>query len=250
MDSDYAARYSQLYNHHWWWRARELLLVRTLREAAPSDGFGHILDVGCGDGLFFDRLRDFGEPEGLEADASLITEAGRRRGTIHVGTLDAGFEPAHRFGLITLLDVLEHLDEPRAALTRARELLAPGGLLLLTVPAFRWLWTAHDDFNHHRTRYTRPRLRRLVEEADLVEVKSHYFFHWLVAAKLAMRAKEALLGTSGPAAVPAAAVNRALLTLCLLEQRLLGVGTLPGSSLLYLAAAPGQRTHRRPARHS
>ncbi len=237
MDSAYAARYRELYEHHWWWRARERLLVRTLRQASPPEGFGPILDVGCGDGLFFDRLRDFGRPEGLEADASLITDAGRRRGPIHAGTLDDGFEPDHRFGLITMLDVLEHLPDPGAALARARELLAPGGSLLLTVPAFRWLWTAHDDFNHHVTRYTRPELRRQVEEAGFGEVKSHYFFHWLVVAKLAVKIKEKLGGRSGPAELPTPVINRALLALCRLEQRLLRAVRPPlGTSLLYLAA--------------
>jgi SAM-dependent methyltransferase len=240
MDSAYAARYRELYERHWWWRARERLLVRTLRDAAPSGGFGRILDVGCGDGLFFDQLRAFGEPEGLDVDAALITDTGRSRGRIHIGPLDEAFQPEYRFGLITLLDVLEHLEDPGAALARARQLLTPGGTILLTVPAFRWLWTVHDTFNHHKTRYTRGELRQQVAAHGFVEVRSHYFFHWLVIAKLAVRFKEALAGESGPASIPSPPVNRALLALCRLEQALLGRIPPPmGSSLLYIGVTPG-----------
>ena len=239
MDSAYAARYRELYEQHWWWRARERLLIETLRGAAPPAGFGHILDVGCGDGLFFPALRRFGEPQGLEVDAALLSASGRRRGKVHVGPFDDTFQPGQRFGLITLLDVLEHLEDPATALARARELLALGGQILVTVPAFRWLWTAHDTHNHHRTRYTRRELRRLLAAHGFVEVKSHYFFHWPVIAKLAVRAKEALFGDSGPASVPPAPVNRALLALCRLEQAMLGRLSLPvGSSLLYLGTVP------------
>ncbi|MEM7354919.1 MAG: class I SAM-dependent methyltransferase, partial [Acidobacteriota bacterium] len=169
MDSAYAARYRALYEQHWWWRAREEMLVRLLWSIAPAAGFGHILDVGCGDGLFFDALQVFGQPEGLEVDAGLISEAGRRRGPIHLGSLDASFTPGHRFGLITLLDVLEHLEEPAAALVRARELLEPGGRILITVPAMHWLWTAHDTFNQHQTRYNRGELRQLLTAQGFTE---------------------------------------------------------------------------------
>ena len=112
-----------------------------------------------------------------------------------------------------------------------------GDPLLLTVPAFRWLWTAHDDYNQHVTRYTRPELRRQAEEQGFVEARSHYFFHWLVAAKLAVRLKEAVAGKGGPAQLPPPAINRAMLAICRLEQRLLGAFPPPlGSSLLYLGS--------------
>ena len=61
MDPEYGLAYRELYRRHWWWRAREELIVRTLRSLRPpAAGRGTTLDVGCGDGLLFDRLAEFG----------------------------------------------------------------------------------------------------------------------------------------------------------------------------------------------
>jgi len=59
MDVAYARRYRELYERHWWWRAREHVILDTLRRIEPPGGFPSILDIGCGDGLFFDRLVDY-----------------------------------------------------------------------------------------------------------------------------------------------------------------------------------------------
>ena len=56
MDSDYGARYRDLFQRHWWWRARERVILDALRAHQPAAGWRDVLDVGCGDGLFFDEL--------------------------------------------------------------------------------------------------------------------------------------------------------------------------------------------------
>lgn len=238
MDAGYGARYADLYARHWWWRAREALVLRTIAGLAPAAGFGAILDVGCGDGLLLPRLVPFGEPLGLEADGALVTAAGRARGRIQVAPFDRRFQPGRRFGLITMLDVLEHLDEPVAALAHAAALLRPGGVVLLTVPAFRLLWTGHDEVNHHRTRYTRASLGREARAAGLLVRRQRYFFHWLVAPKLLVKLRERLAaGVPRPAAVPPPHINRAAELLSRLEQASWGRLPLPfGSSLLAILA--------------
>ena len=72
MDTQYALNYRELYENHWWWRAREHLILAALRRLRPQGNWGSILDVGCGEGLFFDRLRKFGEVEGIETNPSLV----------------------------------------------------------------------------------------------------------------------------------------------------------------------------------
>lgn len=243
MDPQYGARYRDLYERHWWWRAREAFVVDLLASLAPPGGFGPILDVGCGDGLFFPRLRRFGEPEGVEVDAALVSEVGRARGPIHVGPFDARFQPRRRFGLITLLDVVEHLDDDAAALGLAARLLAPQGVMVVTVPAFRALWTGHDDYNHHRRRYTRASFGRAARAAGVAVRRRRYFFHWLFPLKLLVRLKEGL--RRGPAEmpeIPAPRLNRALYGVCRLEQRTWGRFPWPfGSSLLAVCSAPDPR---------
>jgi SAM-dependent methyltransferase len=237
MDAEYARRYRRLYERHWWWRAREALVLETLRRLRAGRGPGRVLDVGCGDGLFFRRLAEFGEVEGVEPDRSLLSPASPHRDRITVAPFDAGFRPGRAYALVLMLDVLEHLPDPEGALRHAGTLLEPGGRLVVTVPAFDWLWTHHDELNRHFVRYSRRTLRQAAERAGLRVEEMRYFFHWTVPAKLAVRAKERLLGPGGPENVPAAPVNRALYLLSRAEQLALGRLRLPvGTSLLAVCA--------------
>jgi len=240
VDPEYARRYRELYERHWWWRAREEFVLETVRRHLPAGGSRSILDVGCGDGLLFDRLAAFGEVQGVESDASLIGPANPHRHRIHVGPFDASFAPGKRYGLILMLDVLEHLPDPAGALRRAVDLLEPDGLLVVTVPAFRLLWTTHDDLNHHFTRYTKHRFAVLARAAGVRVIRAAYFFHWLFPAKLVTRLIEGVAHPrpSSPR-VPARWINEPLYRLSRLEQRLLTPLGLPfGSSLLAVGRRP------------
>ena len=149
MDREYAGAYRELYGNHWWWRARESLILAELRRRLPpvAQKPRALLDVGCGDGLFFDKLAEFGDVDGVEADPSLVDPCGPHAERIHIGPFGADFRPCRRYDLILMLDVVEHLPDAEAGLRRAAELLNDDGLLIVTVPAFNALWTAHDDFN-------------------------------------------------------------------------------------------------------
>jgi SAM-dependent methyltransferase len=234
MDREYAEGYRDLYERHWWWRAREDVLLATLRELQPPTGYSSILDVGCGDGLFFDQLARFTTfVEGVEADSALVRAESLWRHRIHVRPFES-YEPGRRYSLVLMLDVLEHLASPVRALQHALSLLEPAGRIVITVPAFRSLWTSHDDFNQHVTRFTRRSFGHLASAASLQIDTSRYFFHWTCPGKLVQRMKERLTVTPpGPARVPAAWLNASLLALCRAEHRVLGRVPMPfGSSLL------------------
>lgn len=235
MDPEYARRYRDLYYQHWWWRAREALLVRTLEHLRPPEGWGAILDVGCGDGLFFEKLQHLGATvEGVEADPNLVSKNGHWRRQIHVRAFDASFQPANAYSLILMLDILEHLADPLSALQHAIRLLEPQGRILLTVPAFNALWTSHDDYNQHRTRFTRARFARLARDAGMRIDSTRYFFQWTCPVKLAQRMKERVLpGVPAPTGIPPRWANRSLYLASRLEQTLLQPFPIPfGSSLL------------------
>ncbi len=70
MDPAYVVKYAELYRRHWWWRSREKLTLKWLEQLKPESGFGLILDVGSGSGLFLEALSRFGQPEGVEADGA------------------------------------------------------------------------------------------------------------------------------------------------------------------------------------
>jgi SAM-dependent methyltransferase len=179
VEQDYAAAYSELHARHWWWRAREEYLLALLTRLRRPDGKGRLLDVGCGDGQLLDRLAPWGSAEGLETDRATLTRESARR-KIHVGPFDDSFVTAGRFDFVLFLDVLEHLPAPVAALQRARALLAPGGKIVLTVPAFPALWTSHDDLNHHLIRPTKRTVHDWASAAALKLDSARYLF-WTVA---------------------------------------------------------------------
>jgi 2-polyprenyl-3-methyl-5-hydroxy-6-metoxy-1,4-benzoquinol methylase len=240
--NDYLERYRELYQRHWWWRAREKLILETLRAHEPAGGWKRILDVGCGDGLLFDQLTPLGEVQGVESSAASVSEHGPHRSQIHVCPFDENFQPGKQFGLILMLDVLEHLADPAAALRRALALLAPGGMLLITVPAFNAAWTNHDAVNEHVTRYTRASFRPVALEAGVDVLTERYFFQWLFPIKLATRVMERVLGLKPqPAGVPPAWINTPLFWFSMLEQKTWGALPWPfGSSLMVWAKKSGR----------
>jgi trans-aconitate methyltransferase len=237
VDPAYGEKYRDLYQNHWWWRARTELIMDELRRRQPAEGWKTILDIGCGDALFFDRLSEFGEVEGIEPCAELIDPANRHRARIHVGQFDESFQPARKYSLILMLDVLEHLDDPVDALRRVSELLETQGTFIATVPAFMALWTNHDVLNHHRTRYTRRTLREVIGQTDLRIREDRYFYHWTCPVKLAVATVERVLHSDPqPAKVPARWINELLFRLSRIEQKFLTPLSLPfGSSLLMIA---------------
>jgi SAM-dependent methyltransferase len=92
MDAQYALNYRELYEKHWWWRARERFILATLKKLRSQENWSSILDVGCGEGLFFDRLRKLGEVEGVETNPSLVTQENRWKRQIYVSPFDATFQ--------------------------------------------------------------------------------------------------------------------------------------------------------------
>ncbi len=221
------------------------MILRTLDQIAEGEGETpdrQILDVGCGNGLFFDKLQRFGNVAGIEPDEQLVDPEGPHAGQIHSGFLDASYHPPKPLDWILMLDVLEHMDQPAAALRHARQLLRPGGKLVVTVPAFMLLWTQHDVWNQHRTRYRRRPLVELVEDQGFQVELSRYFFHWPFFAKLLVRGVESLIpGTPGPARVPPGFVNVACRFFSTAEEGMYRWLNLPfGTSLLLVATASGE----------
>ena len=236
MDKAYGAGYGELYRQHWWWRAREAFLLRNLRRLELVGSPPAILDVGCGDGLFFPRLSELGKVWGVEPDTELVSPDGPWADRIHIGPFDASYTPGRRFSLILMLDVLEHIADAEAALARAVSLLEQQGTLLITVPAFRALWTRHDELNQHVTRYDSRSFRHLAARAGMNIRSMRYFFHWLFPVKLAVRGLERLNHrVPRPPRVPPRWVNRSLFGVTRVEQAVTRNLPLPfGSSLLVI----------------
>ncbi len=241
MEPEYARQYRDLYTRHWWWRAREEAILRVLHKRLGSSSGRRILDVGCGDGLFFNRLSEFGEVEGVEPDEGLVNPQGPHRARIRIAPFDSDFRSPAPYSLVLMLDVLEHLDNPGEALHHAHSLLGPSGTLLLTVPAFQILWTNHDTINHHHVRYRRSTLHPLLRQAGFAILDERYWYQWTCPVKLAIRLYESIFRRPPTVArVPPKWMNRLLYWISRGEQETLGsIGVPFGSTIMVYCTKQG-----------
>jgi len=244
VDPKYGNVYRELFEKHWWWRSRTEFIVEKIRRLRPATGWKRILDIGCGDALFFDRLKEFGEVEGVEPYAELVSPDNPHRNRIYVCPFDESFRPGKQYSLVLMLDVLEHLDDPVGALRHALHLLAPDGVVIITVPAFMTLWTNHDVLNHHRTRYTKRGIQKVARQAGFQIHEERYLYHWTFPAKLGVRAMEKLTHpTSQVPKVPAPWANEAMFWVSRLEQKTLSAVGMPFGSSLMLVGGNDTPSH-------
>jgi SAM-dependent methyltransferase len=145
-----------------------------------------------------------------------------------------------RFDLIAAFDVLEHIDDDGEALRALHNRLTPHGLLVLTVPAFGWLWSRHDEFSHHKRRYTRAGLTALLTERGFAIVYSSYFNTFLFPVALTRLKLGALLHVTPSRAmrIPPAPLNRALTAIFSLERALIPRLSFPYGVSILLCARP------------
>ena len=239
MEPDVYLQMQRIEDIHWWFVGRRAIVHEILGRAdlhCPC----RVLDVGCGTGGNLPMLAAFGEVTGIEMNA-VAHHAAENRGANQVllGRFPEALSATdEKFGLITFLDVLEHLDDDLAALKAAKDLLAPAGTLLITVPAFKFLWNGHDEQHHHRRRYTASQLKKVLKQAGLKPVYVSYFNMWLFPVIAAIRVAKKLVGNrhADDERMPSAWINQALETVFASERHLLGRCHLPvGVSLLAIA---------------
>ena len=150
-----------------------------------------ILDAGCGSGRFMVELARLGSATGVElSETSVALARERQLGEIVAGSvLEMPFAD-DSFDLAVSLDVIEHLGDDLAALRELRRVVAPGGALLVTVPAYQWLWSGHDEINHHHRRYTRRSLQHAAEQAGWRQTRTTYFNSLLLPVAIILRVLE------------------------------------------------------------
>ena len=187
MDRDYELQTHRAEDRHWWYRGRRTVLenvIAGLRLPAQA----RILDAGAGSGRNMVELRRHGAVTAIElSPTSVCLARARDVGEVVEGSvLDMPFESGS-FDLATSLDVIEHLEDDLGALRELRRVVAPGGCLLVTVPAYQWLWSGHDEVNHHHRRYTRRSLRVVGEQAGWKQVRTTYFNSLLLPVAMVLR---------------------------------------------------------------
>ena len=240
MDPAYLAAHVEEDRQHWYFRGRMAVLRGALRRVLPRRRL-RLLEIGCGTGHVLGGLGEFGEAVGIEANDALLAVARAAGLDARKGALpdDLPITPGWA-DVVLLLDVIEHLDDDVAALRAARRVLREGGMLVVTVPAYPWLWSGHDVALGHRRRYVAAGLRRLVDGAGYCVERLSYFNTVLFPVIVGTRLYKRWRGDDRhDLRRPGPVLNTVLERLFSLERHVVPTRALPfGTSLFVVARRP------------
>lgn len=242
MEAELYQRMDAIEGAHWWFRGRRRILEAMIRKRLQPKGSLDILEAGAGTGGNISMLQSFGTVAAFEPDAGARELANRKGYAVEEGFLPGPLPfTGECFDLILLADVLEHVEADLEALVALRQCLRPGGSLLLTVPAFPFLWSAHDERHQHFRRYRRQPLLGRLEAAGFAVPWISYYNCWLFPPIAAVRALHRLCKRreSDEESLPAPPLNRFLEGLFASERGVLASHRLPfGVSLIAHARLP------------
>jgi SAM-dependent methyltransferase len=152
-------------DQYWWLVARKLIIKKVIDSFCSKNGDLEILDVGCGKGVNFQLLASYGKVYGFDSDSQSLDVAKRRTNAeVKKGDFPKNIPFQNNFDLICMLDVLEHIEDEVLALKVLRKKLKTKGNLLMTVPAYQFLWSTHDIINDHKRRYQKDKLVKLLQQ--------------------------------------------------------------------------------------
>jgi len=231
---------------HWWFVARTAL-VRSwaIRHFCLGENMGRTLDIGCGTGRTLCSL-----PRGRLAVGTDLSPAALsicrekdirclvRADAACLGLADGSVDT------IAALDILEHVRDDLAVLKEAHRVCQAGGVLMVTVPAFGFLWSERDEALYHLRRFSARELRNKLRAAGFEPVRMRYTMAFLFAPAFLLRlaqgwAKRGVYPATTELALPPRWLNRLLIALLALESRVLSFLPLPfGISLIAIAKKP------------
>lgn len=180
MEKKFEKIYHQLEKSHWWFKSRREVVYNFVK------GFENkkVLDIGCSGGQFLELLLSKGALKenlyGIDISQKGV-EICLKKGLLNCQVMDAtnlNF-PIGFFQILIASDCLEHIQNDELALKSWYSATAPGGRIVVFVPAFRFLWSSHDDYNLHFRRYTNSELRKKMEAVGFRVIRSGYWNFFL-----------------------------------------------------------------------
>jgi SAM-dependent methyltransferase len=239
---EYAGQF-ELEERYWWFVGRRRIVASLLQTLSPPGRDPlRIADVGCGTGGNLGLLDRWGEVTGVDSSPEALRFCSQRgRTNVVRGSADRLPFAEASLDLVTALDVLEHLQDDRAALAEFRRVLRPGGHLVLTVPAYRFIWSEHDEALHHKRRYVLGEVRQKVAGSGLEVRRISYAISAILPVAIVFRILQGLRPSredrpkTGYVALPGFA-NALLASYLGLEARWLARASLPaGLSIVCVA---------------
>jgi SAM-dependent methyltransferase len=192
---------------HWFYRGKREIVRHWIDRCVDLGPNDLLVDAGCGTGTFLVEMAERCRVVGLDDFAESLAIARPRVEAVGGRVIQTGLDRVELADgcatVVTLLDVLEHLDDDASALAEMLRLVRPGGIVVITVPAMRWLWSDWDVALHHRRRYHRADLRALCRRPGAEVLHLAYFNAFALPAIAAVRgARRILPRRGGPGAEP------------------------------------------------
>jgi SAM-dependent methyltransferase len=227
-------------SQHWWFVARRKIIANVIKNLALGKD-AKILDAGCGNGDNLEMLSKAGQLVAIERDENALARSKSRHiADVFKGELPDNL-PVHidkENDLIVLLDVLEHIDDDQKSLSVLASWAKNNGKLLMTVPAYQFLWTVHDELHHHKRRYNINNLKKVIENNGWKIQYISYFNTLLFPLALIDRLKQKIFPSSkvNELNMPNSIINSIFEKIFSLELNIIGKFSLPfGLSILVIA---------------
>lgn len=237
----------ELETTYWWYVGRRIILADTIRRHATSL-LNQTLDIGCGTGANFSVLSRFSTTViGLDTSPQALNYCHSRGwNNVELMRKDGILRFADKTAdMVTLLDMLEHVADEQPLLDEVHRVLRPNGLLIVTVPAFQFLWSEHDVAVHHYRRYTKQRIAHLLTNKGFEIVSASYVIMFSFPIIVLYRVFKGMLnffysGTPKTSHVRLPRIlNAFFIRILAWESKLLTYFTFPfGTSILVVATKP------------
>lgn len=223
---------------HWWYVARRKILSSIIKKISlPKNA--RILEIGSGTGGNLEMLFEYGMVDGMEMDTNAVDHANAKTSNkfkIYNGSFpdDIGMLVSC-YDLVCMFDVLEHIDRDEASLACLKNIMKADGKVVITVPAYEWMWSLHDELLHHKRRYVAKKLVEKVKNAGLKVDRLTYYNAILFPLVLIGRGMDKYRGGDKVTGVdtPPMAINKVLEGVFCFERYLLKYFDFPfGVSLM------------------
>lgn len=185
----------ELEDTYWWFQARQFIIDKLIHKYTDLKNHDIILDAGCGTGGFAAYISQYFQVIGLDTSKTAI-EFSKKRGikTIYNQVLGDFDSSKHAIKAITMLDVIEHIEDDLSVMQDAYNKLPKEGYFIVSVPAYQWLWSNHDRIHMHYRRYTKSHFNELLKKAGFEIEFSSYFNSFLFLPGALKRIVQKILG--------------------------------------------------------
>lgn len=211
MEKNEYARLAEYEKNYWWHQGRLEIIQTYMKWASRNKPDAAILNVGCGTGGTINMLEKFGTVSNVDTSDEAIAFT-RGLGYKNVTKVDGVALPFEDkiYDIVGAFDVLEHIEDHKGALAEWKRVLKDDGAIVITVPAYQWLWSGHDVTMHHWRRYTMKSLIALAADADLRPERKSYAISFSLPLVAGLRLASNILDRRAGSAVSYVPVPRAI----------------------------------------